>query len=262
MKLATTGVTPRRAHVPWIASVIVAIGTTLTLVALTAAQLPEPKYRVFRPDSRGPHPAIVFVSGCDGFAPTLAPTVYERRAERLRAQGYVVVFVDYLGRRSLRTCAGPITHEEAARDVVAAAAWLGAQSDVDRARTAAMGWSYGGRAVLVALARSGGNPPGFSRAVVYYPDCRALEPWKTPTPVLMLLGGDDDMTPARLCQDAVTKVATPTAVKVVVYPGARHAFDVPDLPATMKLGFATIGYHAKATAAAQKEVEQFLRPGR
>jgi len=248
--------------VRWASSAISAIVAAVTLVALAAAQLPEPKYRVFRPDSRGPLPAIVFVSGCDGFAPTLAPAVYERRAEHFRAQGYVVVFADYLGRRALKSCAGPITHEEAARDVVAAAAWLGTQSDVDRARITAMGWSYGGRAVLVALARSGATPPTFSRAVVYYPDCRALEPWKTPTPVLMLLGGDDDMTPARLCQDAVTRVATPAAVKIVVYPGARHAFDVPDLPATMKLGFATLGYHAEATAAARKEVELFLRPGR
>ena len=242
-----------------VAGVVVA---GLVLVTSAAAKLPEPKYRVFRPDSRGPHPAVIFVSGCDGFAPTLAPAVYERRAERLRAQGHVVVFADYLGRRALKTCAGAITHEEAARDVVAAAAWLGGQSDVERARIAAMGWSYGGRAVLVALARSGASPPGFSRAVVYYPDCRALEPWETPTPVLMLLGGEDDMTPARLCQEAVTRVATPAAVKVVVYPGARHAFDVPDLPAAMKLGFATIGYHPEATAAAQQDVDQFLRAGR
>jgi dienelactone hydrolase len=234
----------------------------LTLVAPAAAQLPEPTYRVFRPDARGPNPAVVFVSGCDGFAPSMAPAVYERRAERLRSQGYVVVFADYLGRRGLKTCAGPISHDEAARDVAAAAAWLGTQGDVNRTRIAAMGWSYGGRAVLVALARAGAAAPGFSRAVAFYPDCRALVPWKTPTPVLLLLGGEDDMTPPRLCQEAVTRVATPASVKIVVYPGARHAFDVPDLPASMKLGFATIGYHAEATAAAQKEVEQFLRPAR
>src|SRR5262245_19929887 len=214
--------------VQWAPSAIAAMVAALTLVALTDAQMPEPKYRVFRPDVRGPHPALIFVSGCDGFTPTLAPSVYERRAERFRAQGHVVVFADYLGRRALKSCAGSITHQEAARDVVAAAGWLGAQSDVDRTRITAMGWSYGGRAVLVALARSGASPPGFSRAVVYYPDCRALEPWKTPTPVLMLLGGEDDMTPARLCQDAVTRLAAPAAVKIGVSPGGRHGCEVPD----------------------------------
>jgi dienelactone hydrolase len=78
----------------------------------------------------------------------------------------------------------------------------------------------------------------------------------------MLLGGDDDMTPAALCQEVATKVANPIAVRIVVYPGARHAFDVPDLPSKMQYGFATIGSHPQAAASAQREVEQFLRAAR
>jgi dienelactone hydrolase len=128
---------------------------------------------------------------------------------------------------------------------------------VDHSRITAVGWSYGGRAVLMALAA-----PAFSRAIVYYPDCRGLEPWKTTLPVLMLLGGDDDMTPATLCQEVATKVASPAVVRVVVYPGARHAFDVPDLPSRMQYGFATIGSHPQAAASARNEVERFLRAAR
>jgi hypothetical protein len=37
---------------------------------------------------------------------------------------------------------------------------------------------------------------------------------------------------------------------------------VPELPAKMKYGFASIGYQREAAASAQKEVEQFLRAGR
>jgi dienelactone hydrolase len=240
------------------------LGLALLLLSASssAAQLPDPGYRVFRPDTPGPHPAVVFVSGCDGFAPAAAPARYERRAEHLRAQGYVVVFADYLARRGLKSCAAAITHEEAARDVVAAATWLGSQAGVDRARLTAMGWSYGGRAVLVALARRPEGPAAFSRAVVYYPDCRALQPWKATIPVLMLLGGADDMTPAQLCQEAVAKVAPPATVRVVVYPGALHGFDNPDLPARVRYGFSTVGYQAEAAASAQREVDRFLRPVR
>ncbi len=54
----------------------------------------------------------------------------------------------------------------------------------------------------------------------------------------------------------------PAAVKIVVYPGALHAFDVPDLPPKMKYGFATIGYQPEAAASARREVEQFLRARR
>jgi len=226
------------------------------------AQTPGARYRIFRPDAPGSHHAVALLSGCDGFAPPVAPALYERRAEHLRALGYVVIFVDYLARRGLKTCAGPVTHDDAARDLISATAWLRSQPGVDPSRITAMGWSYGGRAVLAALAKHTEQPVGFSRAVVYYPDCRALEPWKAVLPVLMLLGGDDDMTPAKLCQEAVKKVAAPAAVKIVVYPGALHAFDVPELPAKMRYGFATIGSHPEAAASARKEVEQFLRAGR
>jgi dienelactone hydrolase len=78
----------------------------------------------------------------------------------------------------------------------------------------------------------------------------------------MLLGGSDDMTPASLCQEAVKSAAARAAVTVVVYPGARHAFDVSELPAMMRYGFATIGYHPQAAAAAQEEVQRFLRSPR
>jgi dienelactone hydrolase/protein-S-isoprenylcysteine O-methyltransferase Ste14 len=223
------------------------------------AQLPAAEYRLLRPDGPGPHPAVALLSGCDGLAPARSPALYERRAEHLRGLGHVVVFVDYLGRRGLKTCGPSISHDEAARDLVAATAWLKSQPAVDPSRITAMGWSYGGRAVLVALARNPTRPAGFSRAVVLYPDCRAVEPWKTAMPVLMLLGGDDDMTPPGLCQDAVKRLAEPSAVKIVVYAGARHAFDVPELPAKVKYGFATIGYQPEAAEAARKEVEQFLR---
>jgi dienelactone hydrolase len=78
----------------------------------------------------------------------------------------------------------------------------------------------------------------------------------------MLLGGADEMTPARLCQDVVTRLPVPAAVKVVVYPGALHGFDVPDLPAKMRYGFASIGHHPEATAAAWTEIDRFLRTSR
>jgi dienelactone hydrolase len=239
-----------------------AIALAVALVSTGVAQPRDPTYRTFRPASAGPHPAVIFASGCDGFVPSLAPALYERRAEAFRAQGYVVVFADYLGRRGLKTCAGPITHQDAAHDVVAAAAGLASQPGVDAARIAAIGWSYGGRAVLEALVEHTTRPVGFSRAVVFYPDCRALPPWKATAPVLMLLGGDDDMTPARLCQEAVTRVAAPAAVKVVVYPGALHGFDVPEVRTKVRVGFGTLAYHPEAAASAEKEVQQFLRASR
>src|SRR5882724_7872368 len=117
--------------------IIVSIALPLLFPSFGLVQTSDPKYRVFRPDASGPHSAIVFVSGCDGFAPSFAPTLYERRAEYFRAQGYIVIFADFLGRRGLKSCAGPVTHEQAAQDLVSAAAWIRDQADVDRRRITA-----------------------------------------------------------------------------------------------------------------------------
>lgn len=241
---------------------LIGLAAGVAMVMLSAApggaQLPGAKQRVFRPEGPGPFPAVLLVSGCDGFSPPMAPRLYERRAAEFRSRGYVVVFVDYLGRRGLRSCAASVTHEDAARDLVAEAAVLASQSFIDRGRIAAVGWSYGGRAVLIAQSERGRGPLAFSRAVAFYPDCRALEPWKTTMPVLMLLGADDDMTPPRLCEEAARKFAPPGVVTTVVYPGALHGFDVSDLPAKLRYGLGTIGYQPQAAAAAWEEMQRFL----
>jgi dienelactone hydrolase len=144
MRAARRLTMPKRIFVAGGASIVALLGTA----ALALAQTSE--YRVFRPDGAGRHPAVVFVSGCSGFAPAFAPKVYERAGEQLRGKGYVVVFADYLARRRLKSCAGaPISHADAGKDAVAAAAWLKADASIDPQRITALGWSYGGGAVLV-----------------------------------------------------------------------------------------------------------------
>ena len=63
---------------------------SVVLGASGPARAQSADYRMFRPDGPGPHPAIVFASGCSGFAPSMAPKAYERTAEQFRSQGYVV----------------------------------------------------------------------------------------------------------------------------------------------------------------------------
>jgi hypothetical protein len=74
-----------------IRSVLLAVAAgTVVLGAPSAARADKDDYRIFRPDGSGPHPAIVFASGCSGFAPSPAPKAYERAAETFRTQGFVV----------------------------------------------------------------------------------------------------------------------------------------------------------------------------
>ena len=241
-------------------SALTGLGLLLVLVSPAFAQPPDGGYRVFRPDGAGPHPAVAFVSGCSGFAPVGARNAYVRVAEKLKGQGYIVLFVDYLGRRGLQSCGrGSVTEADAAKDLATAVTWLRSQPWVDGARVAAMGWSYGGGAVLVALGDYTQKQLGISRAVVYYPICRAVRPWSVGTPVLILFAGDDEVAPSSACQATIQKNATPSAVKAVIYHGALHAFDVAELPTETRGPTGMMGYNAQAAAAAWDEIEKFLQ---
>jgi dienelactone hydrolase len=239
---------------------LILAGAALVLGLSSAARAEKDDYRIFRPDGLGPHPAIVFASGCSGFAPPMAPKAYERTAEQLRAEGFVVVFADYLGRRGLDTCvSGRINRSDAGKDIVAAASWLRSQSFVDPARVSVMGWAFGGGAILAALADHSQDRLGFSRAVAYYPACWALRPWNNPTPVLMLLAGADDGGEA--CEEVVRNSSPRTMVKIVLYSGAYPGFDVSELPPKMTYRFGTLGHDPRAAASARQEIERFLKAG-
>jgi dienelactone hydrolase len=242
-------------------SVTGALGVLVLWASASFAQALDDGYRVFRPGGAGPHPAVAFLSGCSGFAPVGARKFYERVAETLRGQGYVVLFVDYVGRRGLQNCARApmVTEVDAAKDLVTAVTWLRTQESVDKNRISALGWSYGGGAALVALADYTEEQLGLSRVIVYYPICRAVRPWRVTTPVLMLLAGDDEVAPSRACQAAAEKSASPGAVKTVTYHGALHTFDVAEIPEGTRGPGGAMGYNARAAVAAWDEVQRFLK---
>lgn len=238
---------------------VVCIGLILMSASHVAAQTTEGGYKIFRPEGPGPHPAVVFLGGCSGYSPYFAPKHYEQVAEQFRARGYVVVFADYLGRLGKTNCMG-VDVLDAAGVLLETAAWLKSQSSIDPARITAIGWSFGGGAVLAAVNKFKTEQLIFSRAIVYYPACGGLwGEWKPKVPVLMLLGGEDRVIPIAACQEAGQKIANPDVVKVVIYPGARHCFDMSELPPMAYYEFGTIGYHPQAAAAAWEEIQRFLK---
>jgi dienelactone hydrolase len=77
----------------------------------------------------------------------------------------------------------------------------------------------------------------------------------------MLLAGADDVAPGDACEELVQGSAWPDRVKILLFSGAQHAFDVTDLPPTMAYRGATIGHDPKSAAAAQRAIEEFLGAG-
>jgi dienelactone hydrolase len=207
---------------------------------------------LFRPAGPGPFPAIVALHGCAG--------LYGRRgdlsprhadwAERLAAQGYVVLFPDSFGSRS----AGPqctvkerVTRPAAERtaDAIAAKTYLQLRPDVKPNAISLLGWSNGAAAVLYAVggARSKTNAtPDFATAVAFYPGCRLpakKADWHTTTPLLILIGASDDWTPSEPCAALAARAkAAGEPVSIVVYPDAYHDFDHPNLSVHENAGLA------------------------
>jgi dienelactone hydrolase len=221
---------------------------------------------LFRPDGGGPFPAVVVMHGCNGLDWLVSGTpgwaVFKRYAARYVAHGYAALILDSFEPRGVgNACGSPmsVSPQRRAWDAVSAARWLGARGDIDKRRLVLQGDSHGGWTVLVALEINRAPAPvPFAAGIAFYPYCPEGAPGFS-VPVLVLIGGSDDWTPASHCSAMVAHLArkSGSAVELKIFPGATHAFDFP-LPArTNRLGhFMT--YDAAATEASWQAIDAFL----
>lgn len=209
-----------------------------------------------RPDMPGRHPAVVVLHGCGGFG-----TSYPVVADVLKSYGYVALALDSLGGANACTGGGLGSVAEAF-DAYAALDWLGRQNFVDPDRVALLGFSMGGIATLDSVEAGPGaiekaEKRHFRAAIAYYPCTRDRAGVMT-VPTLILVGDKDDWTLASRCRDMMARRDGKGApVKLVVYPGATHAFNFPG-PARQYLGH-HMAYDAQATADAWQQVRNFLQ---
>jgi len=232
-----------------------------------------------RPAGEGPFPAVVQLHGCAG----LEAQSY-RWARWLADHGYVALVVDSFGPRHTKVdCrSGPDEPPITARfdDAFGALRYLQSQSYVRRDRIAAIGWSQGGVYAMAVIngpslerAKKRGvdlPPTGFAAGIGVYPGgCFSLVNEQAVRPLLVLIGGADDWTPAEKCAEMVGAMRSRGAdATIVVYPGAYHYFDVEgrrlEVLAEVENdhkpgGFgATVSYQPEAAAGAYREVEAFL----
>lgn len=208
--------------------------------------------QLFRPDGKGPFPAVVALHGCAGLMGRngkLSPR-HQDWADRLVAQGFVVLFPDSFASRGAGAQCRTRTRvtrpsRERVDDAFAAKAFLQAQPYVKAAAISLLGWSNGASSVLYTVDTRRRPPvglPDFARAVAFYPGCRVPAErgnWHARLPLTILIGGADDWTPAKPCQDLAAAAKTGgEPVSIVVYPGAFHDFDHPHLKVHVNEGLA------------------------
>ena len=197
------------------------IAGVLTLPkSTTAADTPRVKF-----------PAMVVVHGSSG----VSRNGWEW-AKRLNEMGVATFVIDNFSGRGVRETATDQSRLSPAADAAGALAalrLLATHPAIDPKRIGVIGFSRGGSAAinsaLEPIRRAViDDDLRFAAHIALYPGCGVpyVAARLDGSPILMLLGGKDDYTPASNCVAYADQLrARGASIRVVVYPNANHAFD-------------------------------------
>jgi dienelactone hydrolase len=205
--------------------VAIAVAVSVAPVAARTTAIPGPDGRTVsiylaQPAARRHAPAVLILHGCEGF-----DAHYRAIADGFARAGYAAVALA----DSENACKNRSGSRIEARRARAVLDWMHAQSWLDGERIALDGYSMGAIATLDLIDSEHGTPAphGVRGAVAYYPNCARRRAADLRTPLLVLDGSADTVTPAEPCR---ALAAGSSAITIRTYPGATHAFDV-DEPA-------------------------------
>ena len=196
-----------------------------------------------KPDGDGPFPAVVLAHGCGGTErDTSHQTVWrglKRHAALLNENGYVTLIVDSFGpRRITDGCQNGLKYYPVqVSDAYAAFDHLATLPFVDSDSIGYVGLSLGGGTALRLAqgysvdVRARKDRGTFAALVAYYPWCEPGWVYSLVRPVLILIGSEDNWTPAWRCTRlhalANEVVDDKPVLELQVYPGAHHSSTCP-----------------------------------
>jgi dienelactone hydrolase len=185
-------------------------------------------------------------------------------ALKLAELGYVAFCADYTGDGAVLTLPeigaklGPLMADSSPiRGTISAAlATLIAQPGVDSAKVAAIGYCFGGTAVL-ELARGGANVAAVVGLHAGLPINRPEDARNISGKVLILSGAADPMVPPEMRSRFEAQMnEAGIDWQMHLYGGVLHAFTV---PGSETLGLPGMGYHATTDARSWKAMLQFFK---
>jgi dienelactone hydrolase len=217
-----------------------------------------------RPAGAGPFPAVVLLHSCNGNWKKLD----ERWGRQIALWDYVTLTVDSFGPRGIDETCGNGTPAEMAFDAYRALDFLVRQHAVDPDRVAVLGFSQGGWLALSSVEEGiveQSSPNKFRAAAAFYPNCRTIQGNLT-VPALIMIGELDDWTSAEGCRQlaeghddyGVSRRREGAPIKLIVYPGAWHAFDSPALTTPKELFGHRLEYNQAAADKSAAALREFL----
>lgn len=243
------------------------------VTAESARDLFIKNHRLYLPSPEGRFPTILAVPGCSGVSleppatdvgrPGYQDDVLFRRhyplmAERFRSEGYAVVLIDVLsGEGVVNACGGEIEAARIAQYITAASDWARNQPFVEVTELYLVGWSMGGGGVLAWLHDP--EQSAVRAAITVYPSCRQSKPLAAKIPLLMQLGGSDDIADPKECEKLVANSPAREMIQTQRFEGARHGFDIEAAPEVLDIGDGmTVGYQQKAAETSWAKIIHFL----
>jgi dienelactone hydrolase len=217
-----------------------------------------------QPGGRGPSPAVVLLHDCAGNWRRLDETW----GKPIASWGYVTLTVDSFGPRGIKnTCGGGAGR--LAFDAYRALGFLVKQPFVDPDRVAVLGFSQGARLALASVEHGSleqTSASKFHAAIAFYPPCRTFRGNMT-VPTLILIGELDDWTPAEECRNMVEgrddwgvsrQKGEGIPARLIVFPGAYHAFDSPALRTPIQYFGHHLEFNQEAADRAAEALRDFL----
>jgi dienelactone hydrolase len=217
-----------------------------------------------RPAGAGLFPAVVLLHSCNGNWKKLD----ERWGRQIALWDYVTLTVDSFGPRGIAETCGNGTPADMAFDAYRALDFLVRQHAVDPDRVAVLGFSQGGWLALSSVEQgvvehSSSNK--FRAAAAFYPNCRTIQGNLT-VPALIMIGELDDWTSVEGCRRlaegnddyGVARKREGAPIKLIVYPGAYHAFDSPVLKTPKELFGHRLEYNQAAAEQSAVALRAFL----
>ena len=227
---------------------------------------PQPLQGYLRQTSRtGPSPAVVLLHSCNGNWLRLD----ERWGKRIGSWGYVTLTVDSFGPRGLKDTCNNGAPVDLAFDAYRALNFLVRQPFVDPARVAVLGFSQGGWLALTSVEHGSMEQTSqnkFRAAIAFYPRCLGFKGDMTVS-TLILIGELDDGTPAGECRNMVDgrddwgisrHKSEGAPIRLIVYPGAYHAFDAPGLQTPIQFFGHRLEFNQAARDQSIEAVHEFL----
>ncbi|OHC80778.1 MAG: hypothetical protein A3G73_03930, partial [Rhodospirillales bacterium RIFCSPLOWO2_12_FULL_67_15] len=210
---------------------------------------------LFKPEGKGPFPAVVLLHSCGGFTSHVASDW----PNYLTGLGYVVLSVDTFGSRGYARCPNPYSGTTTfVKDAYGALDFLAAQPFVERDRIAVMGFSAGANHInsgIVPVRERDSGGANFKAAVAFYGLCSRIPSYPEGSIPLMQIAAERDTFHAPGCEQI--KSLFPE-IEVHVIPAAYHAFDSPEASGKRGAVGERMEYNRSATERARELTRIFL----